>query len=216
MKNDIRKKEIKPILGIYDRSGIDKIISESLFYDKKVRGFGIPIYAWGKIYKKEIAKKGIKHALGIFYAEDNIITLECLNDSERIVILEDCLWNYRLSEQQVTRKFSKDKFKSVIVVYNRIQQIDKNHLTEKILPVYLIQYLLRFIYKIIRDNITFSEFKDYILFMTGHEEIKRNLRPYKIFPFRCNMTILLLQFRQYKLLYFIHKLKENIKNGISN
>lgn len=81
--------------------------------------FGItnyPVTLWGKLYKTELITDAIDFAPVVrFMGEDLSVTLRCMPITERLVIIPDVIYNYRIGGG--TSKFMKDMLNEFIALY---------------------------------------------------------------------------------------------------
>ena len=81
--------------------------------------FGItnyPVTLWGKLYKTELITEAIDFAPVVrFMGEDLSVTLRCMPITERLVIIPDVIYNYRIAGG--TSKFMKDMLNELIALY---------------------------------------------------------------------------------------------------
>lgn len=95
--------EKRTITGVYNREGIRQLLISHLLYDVTIGRSGMPLYLWGKLYKREMLWESLQKGKGYRYGEDIAINLDLLlNKVNRLVCLDDCLYEYYHHPEQVT------------------------------------------------------------------------------------------------------------------
>lgn len=95
---------LKYRFGVYKKKDIEKEIFPKLIESKEGEYF--PPMLWGKAIKSSIYKTrqiNCDEKLRNIVGEDHALTKACIYIAETIVILEECLYNYRLNFQSITK-----------------------------------------------------------------------------------------------------------------
>lgn len=81
----------------------------------------IPGYPWGKIIRRDLFKKAFFPEGYSF--EDTIIPYEILSQCQKVVVLQDILYGYRINDKGVTKNIVyEDKCVDTVLILNRILQ----------------------------------------------------------------------------------------------
>lgn len=95
--------EKRTITGVFNREGIRQLLISHLLYDVTIGRSGMPLYLWGKLFKREMLWESLQKGKGYRYGEDIVINLDLLiNKVNRLVCLEDSLYEYYHHPDQVT------------------------------------------------------------------------------------------------------------------
>lgn len=93
--------------------------TEQIIKELYISCFGIsnyPVTLWGKLYKTELITEAIDFTPVVrFMGEDLSVTLRCMPITERLVIIPDIIYNYRIGGG--TSKFMKDMLNEFIALY---------------------------------------------------------------------------------------------------
>ncbi len=95
----------RTIWGIYHKDDINRFICKNVIYDIELNYSGIPLYLWGKLFKREDIYDSLKEGLGMQYGEDGIVFLNLLiNKTNCLICIDDPLYYYVRHSSQVTQK----------------------------------------------------------------------------------------------------------------
>ena len=95
--------EKRTITGVYNREGIRQLLISHLLYDVTIGRSGMPLYLWGKLFKRGLLYESLQKGIGFRYGEDIVVNLDILmNKANRLVCLDDCLYEYFHHQDQVT------------------------------------------------------------------------------------------------------------------
>lgn len=125
---------VRTIIGKIEGTALKRVMSENLLYDKSIRLSGMTFYLWAKMFKRDLLMEGLQAVLNIWYGEDQIAILIILYKVSSIRILPDCLYNYIHYPEQVTRRYRDDKWDELYRLWQRLIEIDEQHLLEHQIP----------------------------------------------------------------------------------
>ena len=95
--------EKRSILGVHGRKSINELLATNLLYDNTLQKSGMPLYLWGKLYKRKYLNDSLQIGKGITFEEDLITVLYMLvNKIDRMVILDKPLYYYVHHKSQIT------------------------------------------------------------------------------------------------------------------
>ena len=89
------------IEGLYNREKIIKEIFPQLIHDKYGKQYRPAI--WGNVYNRKLLKNNYLCDSNAQIGEDGAITISVLFNSEKVYFLPECLYNYYLGNESVTR-----------------------------------------------------------------------------------------------------------------
>lgn len=99
-KRKTKNEQIKMPFGFYDRHKVEQVVFPIIFepeYDQEIK-----MTLWGKAVRKEIFAQ--EHAAldkSITLGEDNAVIIPCFYRANSIVVLPQCLYDYRMSDTSV-------------------------------------------------------------------------------------------------------------------
>lgn len=138
---------------------IKSAIYETSISQKKIStNIGVP---WAKLYnRKYLVDNNIKFKKGLKRMQDMIFNLDAFYNSDNIFYNDIPLYHYRLQNNSVTKKFSKDFYYTSIDILKYISNfINKNSLEKELIDFYKIKSFLLFneiiILQYIPNNINF-------------------------------------------------------------
>lgn len=104
--------------GIYEgKTLIETVISRMLYY-KGFYQFGIQPYMWNKLFRKRELLFCLKEIdIKIYDGEDVALVYPYLLRTERVVIINDCMYHYRVHEGSVSFKKRKDFYANISRLY---------------------------------------------------------------------------------------------------
>lgn len=126
-KNVISQQK-RSIFGIYNRNEIEVLISKNLLYDYDLKKSGIPLYLWGKIFKRDILSESLIKGFGIKYEEDILSVIDMLvNKVNKLVVLKEPYYYYTHHDAQVTSKKLWEIYPSLLKVWESLDKIGTNN-----------------------------------------------------------------------------------------
>lgn len=134
--------------GAYEGDDLENIVFPQMLYFKGFYEFGIMPYLCNKIFHKKLLMKcymGIDKK--IYDGEDVAIVYPYILFSKKIVIIEDCMYHYRIHENSVTNKIGKEFYENVSRLYlylNKTFRISKYY---EVMQPQLDEYMRMMIWK---------------------------------------------------------------------
>lgn len=108
----------KIMSGIYNREDMERKIFPDMLYYGEFYEFGIMPYFWNKFYKKQlIVSCHTCLDTDIYDGEDAAVVYPCLLKAEKIVILDDAGYHYRIHSESVTAGKRSDYYENVAKLY---------------------------------------------------------------------------------------------------
>ena len=127
VRGEVKSVEERSIFGVYDRKGIEKLLSLNLLYDVSINKSGMPLYLCGKLFKHSLLSSSLCKGLEIKYEEDLLSVVDMLaNRAEKLVVLNEPFYHYTHHESQVTSKKLWEIYPSLLKVWKSIDAIGTN------------------------------------------------------------------------------------------
>lgn len=128
VRGEAKSVEERSIFGVYDREGIEKLLSVNLLYDVSINKSGMPLYLCGKLFKRSLLSSSLRKGLEIKYEEDLLSVVDMLaNGVEKLVVLNEPFYYYTHHNSQVTSKKLWDIYPSLLKVWKSIDAIGTNN-----------------------------------------------------------------------------------------
>ncbi|HNW26531.1 MAG TPA: glycosyltransferase family 2 protein [Candidatus Gastranaerophilaceae bacterium] len=95
-------------------------------FDTKKQMFYIPVMAWGKIYNRDFLKRTKARFEEVLFFEDNLFFYHIYKHAEKISILKEKLYNYRVNNKNSMFQQSKNIFDVKIETLDKIEETIKS------------------------------------------------------------------------------------------
>lgn len=205
----------RPIIGLFNKDQIIKILSENFLYDKKSGGAGLPIFLCTKLIKRDFVLDGISTGLDIWWGEDQISVFSILLNINSLYIMDDCLYYYIQHDNQATRIYKRKIWKNQLKLYNKYIDIDKDKLLRTQLPqrTWKFTFMANFYNKMPVSIKNYKEFKNELKVanlsdwkdLFSHSSLKLG--------WKTDFKFWLLKLKQYRLFYILFLKKVYEKNA---
>lgn len=201
-----RDKEKHSILGTFEKNDIINFLKRNYLHDISNNRTGMPLYLWGKLYKKNYLEKGLEAGLGLKLGEDQISLFFMLLNIDRITIIPEYLYDYIFHEGQATSKYRPDFWDNKLEVFRRYQEIDKDNLLENQLPLRMWRVLRNGVeQKMIPYLSSYEQFKTMVIPVLQDKTLKILFQKgFLPFGFKQNMKFWILKFKFYHLYYMVY------------
>ena len=122
-KDDIIKKPFPLKDGFYNKQKIEELIFPALIEDDTSKSF--PNQLWNKVVRKELYELQQVKNVKIIMGEDAACIKPCIFHSSTLMVLDDCLYYYRINPESVTCSKKPFPWDGPILIYNHyIHHID--------------------------------------------------------------------------------------------
>ena len=116
--------ERRSVCGVFERQEIVDLIYGNLLIDESISHAGMPLFLWGKLYKRSLVDGALQKGRGMIFGEDEVAVAEMLvKKVNRLVCLDTPLYYYVQHEGQVTAKTVIDLWTEYIKVWEREESI---------------------------------------------------------------------------------------------
>lgn len=207
--------ESHSIFGTFDKVGIRHFLKQNYLHDTRNNKTGLPLYIWGKLYKKEFLEDGLRAGLGLKLGEDQIFLFYILLHINRITIIQDFLYEYIFHEGQSTSLFRPDFGDNKLEVFRRYIELDKDNLLAEQLPLRMWRVLINGIEQIMIHTLSsYGNFKE-LAVPVIEDNTFRCLFNNKMLPhgFKKNIKFWILKYKLFHIYYtlFIRHYYNKIK-----
>lgn len=115
--------------GVYEGDKLETMLFPQMLYYKGFYEFGIMPYMCNKIFRKELLSKYyLDIDRKIYDGEDVAVVYPYLLSSRKVVVIEDCMYHYRIHENSMTCKMGEEFYENVSRLYlylNKMFQTSK-------------------------------------------------------------------------------------------
>ena len=215
---DVRKEDLRQLkrkdIGCFNREQIESLLKENVLYDKECGFSGLPLFLWGKLYKRNIILSALDKGVGFKYGEDMIINFDILfNHAKTISVIPDCLYYYVHHTQQTTQKPIEILWEQYTKLWEHIQKEDTKGYFKDQLPNRMMLFIYLSFYRVLKTNLSYKYFHKHIRCFRNTKIIKDVLFNKKLNEsFQHNKLYTLLKYK----LYFISYLYCLYINGYLN
>ena len=146
---DGEKKYARPQIlqpGYYDRKEIERVLKTNFLFSIPNNCSAFPLYAWGKLIKKDIMDGYFEVSTQFRYWEDIPSTCFLMNKVQSLEIVENCSYHYCVHNGQVTRQPIKDIWHYYVAVWNYLFTNDKKQYFKKQLPERIWSFCINSLY----------------------------------------------------------------------
>lgn len=204
---------IKKLSGTYCGTEIKDFISRHYFYDKQCHGYGMTVFLWGKMIKRENVLDGLYCGLGMWYAEDQISAFKILQNSSKLVLIADKLYYYVQHDNQASKKYDESLWKNIIHLLHAYQKIDENIILNEGLRIrFYIQIRNITFMKMAKAPISRKEYLRHLSTVMSHPQILLFFEPWCIdLDNKDKIIYWLLKFKLFNLYYLLTKSYQFVK-----
>lgn len=114
----------RSVIGVFDKRQIEELLYDRLLMDEGIGRAGMPLYLWGKLYKRSLVDGSLQKGQGMIFGEDEVAVVDMLvKKVNKLACLEMPLYYYVQHEGQVTAKTVVDLWAEYIKVWEREESI---------------------------------------------------------------------------------------------
>ena len=159
--------------GIYEKN--DGVVVKNIIYTEDYSERGISPNLWDKLFKRELI---LLHQAGIDertkFAEDDICVYSALLDADRVVIIDEALYHYRMHAESVCHTPDDTYFEKINLFYLQMKKIFLEHKDADLLMQKLKKYMLEFVLRGVNYSFGFSKHPLIPFFIPPYEILKSN------------------------------------------
>ena len=203
--NGIKHEAKNEITGTFNKDDIQDFIAKHFFFYYKIGSYGMNIYLWTKMVRREFVMDALKAGEGMWYAEDQIGVFHMLQCCQKLVIVPDRLYCYVQHEGQAMRKYEKDLWDNLILFMEKYKNLDKDNIAEEGRRKRTWRHIDYTIFnKMAKAHLSKDIFCKHLSQVRRHPYIKSFFTPLSIdFNFKENVKYWLLKLKLFKLYYYI-------------
>ena len=116
--------ERRSVIGAFDKRQIEELFYDRLLMDEEIGRAGMPLFLWGKLFKRSLVDDALQKGRGMIFGEDEVAVVDMLVKKVNKLVCLDCpLYYYVQHEGQVTAKTVVDLWAEYIKVWEREESI---------------------------------------------------------------------------------------------
>ncbi|MEY8483749.1 glycosyltransferase family 2 protein [Lachnospiraceae bacterium 48-21] len=122
--------------GLYDKQSLNKQLYPYMLCDsrKQFYTFGVFPTLWSKLFKRKIILNVINMLDDrVVLGEDAFCVFLSLYRCENLLIMDECLYNYQINSQSLSRKYAKDNFEKLSILCNLMDSVYPKELRTQVL-----------------------------------------------------------------------------------
>lgn len=144
--------------GLYEKNNLVKDIYAKMLYYKDFFQFGILPYMWNKLFRKDLIKKCYENIdVEIYDGEDVTVVYPYLLLAERVMVISECLYHYRIHKESITANKGDGYYENVSKLYIYLNTTFKKSIYYNILLPQLNQYMRMMIWQSDPDSFIKSQ-----------------------------------------------------------
>lgn len=155
-RNFVFERKIK---GFYVQNDLKALLQNSGLCDIYTQKAEIAPFLWTKLIKRDFVLKTLPKGIGLSIGEDHAIVLSMFQIIQAIFISPEAHYYYVQHEGQATRQQGYKMFCAETKFWDKILEIDKEHIYEKQLRYRSFRYILRYINDIIKSKKGYTHYK---------------------------------------------------------
>ena len=164
-------RDIHSALGLYKKEELEKLLKTTYLYDPKVKTSGMPLYLWGKLFKRDLIIKSIKEGVGIWHGEDQVVVFKAMLGASVVKVIPNYLYFYVMHQNQAIRKIDDSYWDTQIACWRKYKQLDDNKFLSSQFPLRIWQVINQYIKRILLPT------------CSGHKEFGNTLSSIKKLEF---------------------------------
>lgn len=189
--NKLSIPRLKP--GVYNKEKINDLFADNFLFDKKSGVSSYPLFAWGKLIRKDVMDGYFEVSTQFRYWEDIPSTFYLTKKIDSLEVVENNLYNYVIHANQVTKKPIEKIWHFYVDVWNYLDLNDEDGYFTMQLPQRIWKIISLSLSNKIKDENNYTNFKSLFKIISKTPIVKRLLS---------NKKILELKAPTYKLLHF--------------
>lgn len=149
---------LKP--NIYNKKDIYHLLSTNFLFDKEKKVSSYPLYAWGKLIRRELMDGYFDVSTQFRYWEDIPSTFFLIKKTNVLEVVDHNLYNYVIHSNQVTKRPLKDIFHYYVDVWNYLEKTDTDGFLHIQLPQRIWWICMDGINTAIKTNPNYKDFQE--------------------------------------------------------
>ena len=153
LENDVHKNEVLPKKrnirpGFYDKTNVKQLLASNAFFDKDTKIAGMPLFLWGKLFRRDDVAEALHTSVGFWYGEDQQAIFHLLFKGRTFFLLDEYLYNYVHYDTQVTRRFRSDLWDEYYHNWYTLSELDKDGLLNGQMPYRMWKFSSKYLIKV--------------------------------------------------------------------
>ncbi len=117
--------------GMMDRQRIHKVLATDFIFDQQTKVSGVPLFLWGKMMSRQMAKTVIEQGKGMWYGEDAAGILLMAYRLNSLYVLDEPLYHYVTNPGQAIRKTGRKRWDANVKLWQTFIDIDTEGLLRR-------------------------------------------------------------------------------------
>lgn len=193
--------------GRFDRNGIVRLLTNNFLYDERSGVASIPLFLWGKLFKKEFVSQALPLGKDLWYGEDMVTFFYILQRANSIYFSKEALYYYRQHDTQTIKQMERPRWDMNIKLFQTLASIDQDNYLKEQLPLRILSQLREWLVARYLLSNSFGEFKSDMVYALNNETMEKYFMHKDITTSNKRHRILafLAQHKMYFLYYMIIK-----------
>jgi len=206
-ENTIVEPRLK-LTGVYKSHQIKDFIANHYCYDKSCRGYGMTIFLWTKMIKREYTLDALQQGLGLWLGEDQIGVFSTLYKIKKLYLLPNRLYYYVQHTTQATKLYKESLWDNIIILLERYKKIDVECLTYEGLHKLTWLHISRTVGKMFKSGVSRQIFVSHLSKMRSTAYMRDFFSRSKVsFGVKQTFIFWLLKLRLFNLYYWFKTIK---------
>lgn len=205
---------LKP--GFYDKQAINALLSNDYLFNQASKTSSYPLYAWGKLIKRDVMDGYFEVSTQFHYWEDIPSTFYLIKKINSLEVVKENLYYYVIHPNQVTQKPIENIWHYYVDVWNYLEKTDTDGFLKTQLPQRMWWIVISGFTANIRQHSDLPMFKNLFMKIRQTPIIKRQLLNTRLLePLSLKHRILHLLFRMklVKLYFYVIKKYISLKSS---
>lgn len=197
----------------FDRQEIKEHLKSTFLYDSRIEKAEIPLYLWGKLFRKSVLENALEQGYNIWYEEDFVSMVYIIYHVQSMYIIPDKLYYYVIHDGQVSKKNPLEIFQQMKIARERISSFDFRHVLDFQLNCRFYGQTKDILAKLSYGEFSYSAFKDFFVQNRKSVEMQNFLNSgYSPILFTDKVKYCLLKYRLCRTYYLFLSIWKYVKN----
>lgn len=143
--------------GVYEKGSSGELLIKNLIYSEDYQSKGISPNLYDKLFKRELLSRyQLAVDERIRYGEDDVCVYTCLLHANRVRMIDQAYYHYRVREGSICRTKDTEYFEKITWFYQQLKKEFEKHPRRRSLMEQLDRYMLEFILRGINRQFGFG------------------------------------------------------------
>lgn len=158
--------------GRFDRDGIVRLLTHNFLYDERSGVASIPLFLWGKLFKKECISQALPSGEDLWYGEDMVTFFYILQRANSIYFSKEAHYYYRQHDTQTIKQMERPRWDMNIKLFQTFASIDQDNYLREQLPLRILSQLREWLVARHLVSNSFGEFKADMVYALNNETME--------------------------------------------